>query len=48
MFIPIGPKGETQNIYLIDKDKNGKITYRSILSVCYGMLQDKETQLQDD
>ena len=48
MFIPIGPKGETQNIYLIDRDKNGKITYRSILSVCYGMLQDKETQLKDD
>ena len=48
MFIPIGPKGETQNIYLIDRDQNGKITYRSILSVCYGMLQDKETQLQDD
>ena len=48
MFIPIGPKGETQNIYLIDRDQNGKITYRSILSVCYGMLQDKETQLKDD
>ena len=48
MFIPIGPRGETQNIYLIDRDQNGKITYRSILSVCYGMLQDKETQLKDD
>ena len=48
MFIPIGPRGGTQNIYLIDRDQNGKITYKSILSVCYGMLQDKETQLEDD
>ena len=45
MFIPIGPKGETQNIYLIDKDGNGKVTYKSILAVCYGMLTDKEKQL---
>ena len=35
-------------IYLIDKDHNGKITYRSILSVSYGMLQDIETQLSED
>ena len=47
MFIPIGPRGKTQNIYLIDKDYNGKITYKSILSVCYGMLTDKATQLQN-
>ena len=48
MFIPIGPRGGNQNIYLIDKDHNGKITYRSILSVSYGMLQDIETQLSED
>ena len=46
MFIPIGPKGENQEIYLIDKDFNGKITYKAILGVCYGMLTDKATQLQ--
>lgn len=46
MFIPIGPAGKTQYIYLIDKDQNGKVSYRSILSVCYGMLQDKETQIK--
>ena len=47
MFIPVGKKGETQNIYLVDKDLNGKIDYKSILSVCYGMLTDKETQLEN-
>ena len=46
MFIPIGPAGKTQYIYLIDKDQNGKVSYRSILSVLYGMLQDKETQIK--
>ena len=48
MFIPIGPAGENQNIYLIDRDQNGKISYKSVLSVCYGMLQDKETQIKED
>ena len=48
MFIPIGPEGGSQNIYLIDKDINGKVTYRAILSVCYGMLRDKEAQLKED
>ena len=48
MFIPVGKRGETQNIYLVDKDLKGKITYNSILSVCYGMLTDKDTQLKDD
>ena len=48
MFIPIGPAGETQNIYIIDRDGKGKITYRSVLSVCYGMLRDKEDQLKQD
>ncbi len=46
IFIPVGKKGETQKIYLVDKDLNGKITYKSILSVCYGMLTDKEIQLK--
>ena len=46
MFIPIGPKNENQQIYLIDKDFNGKITYKTILNVCYAMLSDKETQLK--
>lgn len=48
MFIPIGPTGKTQNIYIIDRDNTGKITYKSILSVCYGMLRDKESQLEQD
>ena len=45
MFIPIGEKGKTQNIYIIDKDYFGNVTYKSILSVCYGMLTDVYTQL---
>jgi protein-L-isoaspartate(D-aspartate) O-methyltransferase len=47
IFIPVGKKGETQEIYLVDKDFMGKVTYRSILSVCYGMLTDIATQLQN-
>ena len=45
MFIPVGKKGETQNINIYDKDENGKVTCKSILSVCYGMLTDVESQL---
>ena len=45
MFIPVGKKGETQNIYIYDKDADGKVTCKSILSVCYGMLTDVESQL---
>ena len=48
MFIPIGPKDGSQEIYLIDKDYNGKITYKSILGVCYAMLTDQESQLKND
>ena len=45
MFIPIGKRRETQHIYIVDKNSYGKITYKSILSVCYGMLTDVESQL---
>ena len=45
MFIPVGPKNGDQRIYLVDKDSDGKVTYKSILSVCYGMLTDVESQL---
>ena len=45
MFIPIGKKGGEQNIYLIDKDFNGNVTYKAILPVCYGMLTDINSQL---
>ena len=48
MFIPIGKKGETQNIYLVDKDSNGDVTFKSILPVCYGMLTDVESQLNPE
>lgn len=45
MFIPVGKRGETQHIYLVDKNSYGKITCKSILSVCYGMLTDVDSQL---
>ena len=45
MFIPVGKKGETQSICIYDKDAHGKVTCKSILSVCYGMLTDVESQL---
>ena len=45
MFIPIGKKGETQYIYLVDKDSNGKLNFKRILSVCYGMLTDVDSQI---
>ena len=48
MFIPVGKKGETQYIYLVDKDSNGKLIFNKILSVCYGMLTDVDSQLNQD
>ena len=45
MFIPVGKKGETQNIIIVDKNSYGKVTYKPILSVCYGMLTDVDSQL---
>ena len=48
IFIPVGKRGETQHIYLIDKDSKGEITSESILSVCYGMLTDVDSQLNQD
>ena len=45
MFIPIVEKDKTQNIYLVDKDTLGRITYKPILSVIYGMLTDIYSQL---
>ena len=48
MFIPLGKKGETQYIYLVDKDSNGKLYFNQILSVCYGMLTDVDSQINQD
>ena len=45
MFIPVGKKGETQNIIIVDKNSYGKVSYKPILSVCYGMLTDVDSQL---
>jgi protein-L-isoaspartate(D-aspartate) O-methyltransferase len=45
MFIPVGKRRETQHIYIVDKNSYGKITCKSILSVCYGMLTDIDSQL---
>ena len=45
IFIPIGKKHQTQKLYIIDKDELGNITEKVILSVCYGMLTDIDSQL---
>jgi len=44
MFIPVGKNGE-QKICLFDKDKFGNITKTELLSVCYGLLTDPNSQL---
>ena len=44
MFIPIGKSGK-QKINIIDKDKDGKINCDIVLDVSYGMLMDKESQI---
>ena len=45
MFIPIAQDNGEQNIWIIDKDKFGKVTEKSIMSVTYGMLTDVWTQM---
>ena len=45
MFIPIAQNDGKQNIWIIDKDKFGKVTEKSIMSVTYGMLTDVWTQM---
>ena len=48
MFIPIGKAGKEGNqwIYIIDKDKLGKITYTPLIKVSYGMLTDVDSQIK--
>ena len=45
MFIPVG-KPDHQAIYLVDKDNEGKITYKDVLGVRYGYLTSVENQLR--
>ena len=47
MFIPVGGQYESQYIYIIDKDSNGKITEQKVLSVNYVPLTSAEKQLQN-
>ena len=47
MFIPVGGQYESQYIYIIDKDSNGKTTENRVLSVNYVPLTDKEKQLRN-
>ena len=46
MVIPVGGQYEGQYIYVIDKDKNGKITQKKDLSVRYVPLTSRERQLK--
>ena len=47
MFIPVGGQYESQYIYIIDKDSNGKTTENRVLSVNYVPLTSAEKQLQN-
>eukprot|EP00828_Plagiopyla_frontata_P029505 TRINITY_DN38178_c0_g1_i1.p3 TRINITY_DN38178_c0_g1~~TRINITY_DN38178_c0_g1_i1.p3 ORF type:complete len:167 (+),score=28.29 TRINITY_DN38178_c0_g1_i1:157-657(+) len=45
LFAPVGLQGGFQTIIILDKDKKGKITEKSLLKVIYGMLGNAEDQL---
>ena len=45
LVIPVGETGGNQYIYIIDKDKNGKITQRKTLGVSYVPLTSVKKQL---
>ena len=45
MFIPVGGQYESQYIYIIDKDSNGKISEKRVLSVNYVPLTTVEKQI---
>ena len=46
LVIPVGPQGGSQYIYIIDKDKNGKINQRRELGVSYVPLTSVNKQLK--
>ena len=46
LVIPVGPQGGSQYIYIIDKDKNGKINKRRELGVSYVPLTSVNKQLK--
>ena len=46
MFIPVGGEYESQWIYIIDKDSEGNIKEKKVLSVNYVPLTDAKKQLQ--
>ena len=45
MFIPVGGQYESQYIYIIDKDSNGIITKKKVMSVNYVPLTTVEKQI---
>ncbi len=47
MFIPVGGQYSSQWIHVIDKDSNGKINDKRVLSVNYVPLTSAEKQLQN-
>ncbi len=44
--MPLG-EPDDQYIYIIDKDKDGKLTYKKGLSVCYVSLTSAKNQLNN-
>jgi protein-L-isoaspartate(D-aspartate) O-methyltransferase len=45
LMIPVGKQGDTQNVFLIDKDLQGNVTQQSVLAVNYVPLTSVEKQL---
>jgi len=45
MMIPVGGQNEAQFVCLVDKDKNGKVSYNNILPVRYVPLTSKDEQI---
>lgn len=46
-MIPVGKQNNEQFIYIIDKDKDGKVNTKSVLSVKYVPLTTIEKQLKN-
>jgi protein-L-isoaspartate(D-aspartate) O-methyltransferase len=44
MVIPVGKAGDSQDYMVIDKDQEGKITQKKILSVKFASLTSKQVQ----
>jgi protein-L-isoaspartate(D-aspartate) O-methyltransferase len=47
-MIPVGARWASQEIFLVDKDKNGKVTKKAIMPVAFVPLTSKDKQINDE